>query len=300
MMRMLTTMLMLGCLGGTAALGQPALDSLWPNADGMTFEYDFSYEDLQFGDAFAGPASLALNGTIMTPGGLAQVLVGQHVSSGLKKAGSPPALPGLLAAVWRIRTDLRPVIEARFSSLKTRSSWLPLFLHDGYFMKTPDTIEMWQDGWAHSTWTYLRGEPASGMSFTHQLVPELADDIFLHGTVTSTDASVVTANGTYTGAVRVDYLIDMGINAFTNESGDPVGMAHGEIQGHVYYVPDVGPVAMLQEAVPFVWIDCGEEPCPSFMTEWLDTVVETMSLSLARTPVGNADSSWSELKAMYR
>lgn len=290
-----------GTLGGSAVMAQPSLDSLWPNSDGMRFDYEYSYTDLQHDVSIGGPAYLALNGYASTPGGEAQQLIGEHPYTELDKHDQgPPALPGLLAAVWRARVDLRPAIEARYSSSGKRTYWQPLFLHDGYFMKTADRIEMWQDGWTHSTWTYLDGAPQIGTTFVHQLVPELADDIYLHGMLTSISATVETVSGTYHDAVKMDYVIDLGISELTDESGTVLSMVHSEIRGHVFYVPEIGPVEMLQEMVPYVWVDCGDIPCSEEMMIWVGQVMEVTTLSLSRAPVANTDMNWSDIKAMYR
>lgn len=249
-------------VGATAASAQPNLESLWPNADGLRFDYEYHYTDLFGGVDYGGPAYLAFEGYVMTTGGLAQNLLGAQPASPAKRDHAAAGMPGLVQAVWRARPELRDALALRFAALDNSFEWSPLFLHTGYFMKSPAVLQMWQEAWSHPTWTYLIGEPALGASFTHQLLPEIVDDIFLHGTVAELKATVTTANGIYNDAVRVDYLVDYGEGRFTDEAGNLLGVVHAETAGHVYYVPDVGPVQMLQEHTPFVWADCGEVPCP--------------------------------------
>ena len=73
---------------------------------------------------------------------------------------------------------------------------------------------------------------------------------------------------------------------------------HGETRGHVQYVPDVGPVALLADYVPYVWIDC-EGDCGREWVELLGVTVTTQNLALTSPPVGTAERSWSEVKALY-
>lgn len=300
MHRVFSISLVLIVLLAAAASAQPTLESLWPNADGLRFDYEYHLIDLIADVDLSGPAYLVLEGFHTTPGGEAQILLGDHPHPSLKSERREPALPGLVAAIWRARPDLRVAIGERFATANKTEYWQPLFLHDGYFLKSSTSIQMWQDSWTHPTWTYLAGQPNVGASFTHQLLPEIVDDIFLHGTVVAIDAVVTTANGTYTNAVQVDYLIDMGINNFTDENGSVLGTIHGEITGHVSYVPTVGPVEMWQEHVPYVWADFGPNEIPEEIERWLGAVVETQSLSLAADPVAVTGASWGEVKAMYR
>ncbi len=167
-------------------------------------------------------------------------------------------------------------------------------------MKSVSAIQMWQDPWNHPTWTYLAGEIAPGETFSHQLIPELADDIYLYGTVQAVDATVVTENATYTNAVKVDYFIDYGISSWTDENGNLVGTAHAERWGHVHYVPEVGPVELLEEFMPFVWADCVNEDCPPEISDWIGQVTEIQTLSLLQNPVAEEAASWGSIKSMYR
>ena len=287
-------------LGPVAAIAQPTLDSLWPNANGLRWEYEFvNTSPLPVEPSFTTSATLWFEGTVQTPGGTAQWLHGVH--SVPAKARTGAAADPLLAALWRARPDLRSAIQARTgrSLEEVPINWWPFLLHDGYFMKSPTNIQMWQPDWSHPTWTYLTDDLRVGATFTHQLVPELADNIFLHGTVEVIDATVVTLAGTYEPAIRMGYVIDFGWGELTDPNiGQVIGRARGEIRGHVHFVPGVGPVEMLENNTPFLEIDCTPNTCPQ---EWLDLLGATFTrtLSLARV-VSVESNTWSTVKSLYR
>ncbi|MBU0742022.1 hypothetical protein KKG45_12920 [bacterium] len=286
-------------MAAAASFGQPTMDSLWPDEDGMRWEYRFHVFDHDGDIDFTSPAHLQLAGTAMTPGGEAQVLLAEHASVPRPGRNAPPALPPLLLRIWRARPDLREEIERRYGGA-SRSAWWPLFLHGGYFMKTADDIEMWQDEWPHRTWLYMEDDLTVGATFSMQLVPELADDIYLHGTVAAIDATVATPAGSFDDALKMDYLIDFGIQVATDEYGGVIGSVRGETVGHVHYVPGLGPVDMLEESIPYAWMDCGENDCPPEWEALLGVVVETNTLVLTRLPVEADAASWGAVKAMFR
>ncbi len=285
-----------------AASAQPTLDSLWPNDDGMRWEYEFSYEEADLPPyfeerSFTSSAFLQLDGTHPIPGGLAQVLRGEHGWVPGRAADGSPALSPLLRAIWRARPDLRDRLAARPGAARQDGVWWPLFLHPGYFVKTEQVIEMWQDDWDHPTWTYLEDDLSVGASFVHQLAPELADDIFLYGTVGAIDATVSTDAGVFTDAVRMDYVIDMGWNVVTDEQGDPLGRIRSEEIGHVHFGPNVGPLDMVQEYIFIAEIDCDD--CPPEWSDILGVPMVTQTLSLTSMPVANRSLTWSGVKALF-
>jgi hypothetical protein len=283
------------------ATAQPSLQSLWPNADGLRWDYQLTVVNVVSPDHnFTAPAWLQLSGTVETSGGTAQVLLASHDVSA--KAGAAPALPPIVRAVWRARPDLRARIVALYGAdrVAATAAWWPLLLHDGYLMKSATNIQMWQPSWDHPTWTYLRDDLSVGATFTHQLVPELADDIFLYGTVEANDATVVTQAGTFEHAVRMGYRIDYGWSTGISEGGTWLGRFRSETRGHVHYVPDVGPVELLQDFVPFVEVDCDTLACPGEWTGQLGETDESMTLSLGSAPTAIAPASWSAVKALYR
>lgn len=298
-MRHMLTKVALICLVAGAAGAQPTMDSLWPAADGTRWEYQLHFIDYIDDIDFTSPAYLQLSGTAMTPGGEAQVLLAEHDEVPDALRGSPSSLTPLLARIWRARPDLREAI-AMLPKDARQAYWWPTFLHGGYFMKGADDIQMWQDTWLHPTWTHLENDISVGATFVLQLVPELVDDIYLHGTVAEIDAAVTTPAGTFMSAVRMDYLVDLGVAVLGDEQGNLIGTHHGEVAGHVHYVPGVGPVDMLEEWTPFIWLDCGEEDCPPDLEALVGVVTNTYSLELTRLPVSNESATWGEVKAVYR
>lgn len=280
-----------------AAFAQPTLDSLWPNADGLRWEYELVYTSTVDPD-FTTPAVLRLDGTVQTAGGIAQVLYGEHAVPAKARLGA--ANDPLLVALWRARPDLRAAIEARTGrSLEDAAIWWPLLLHDGYFMKNPTNIQMWQPDLDHATWTYLTDDLTVGATFTQQLVPELADNVFLHGTVEAIDATVATVAGTFEHAVRMGYVIDYGWSEAVDSDGQVIGQFRGETRGHMHFVPGVGPVEMLENFIPVLEADCTPADCPQELIDLLGVSVQTMTLSLSQV-VSVEQSTWSTVKLLYR
>jgi len=167
-------------------------------------------------------------------------------------------------------------------------------------MKNTSNIQMWQPDWNHPTWTYMTDDLRPGATFTHQLVPELADNVFLHGTVEATDVPVSTVAGDFEHAVQIGYVIDYGWSEGTDPEGQPIGQFRSETRGHVHYVPDVGPVESLEDFLPFVEVDCGTQECPAEWTDLLGVSIATISLSLSQRPVGVEAVTWGRLKALYQ
>jgi hypothetical protein len=280
------------------AQAQVPLAPLWPNDDGLRWDYDLHVVDLMDDLDLDLAAFLSLEGTATTPGGEAQNLIAvqQELLADLPR--SQPALPPILLAVWRGRPDLRSAIEARYGG-RDILAWYPTFLHGGYFMKSDEDIQMWQDGWSHPTWTYLEVPVITGHTFVQQLLPEIVDDIYLHGTVADTDAEVTTPAGQFTGAVKMDYLVDLGLATLVNEQGELIGTSHGEYRGYVHYVPQVGPVNLFEEFIPFVWADCPGD-CPPEIQDLVGVAIVTVSMDLRTQPIGQQRGSWGAVKLLYR
>jgi len=277
-----------------AQANEDPLPFFWPHEDGLRFDYDYHFQDVVTGTMVDGQAFLAFEGNLTVPGITVQRLTGYHTPIGLRDEGPEP---GFRRWLWLARPDLREAMRGEDDPAPF--SWAPNFLHPGGFRITDSAIEMWQESWAHPTWTYLRTPVAPGMSFSHQLVPELADDIFLYGLVTGWNQTVSTPAGEFQALV-VSYVIDFGESTVTDEQGEVIAVTHGVITGHVAYVPDVGPVQLREEFTPYVWADCGDRPCPPEIVEHLGDVVVTQTLALTQAPLAHETRTWSDVKAMFR
>ncbi|MBK9778330.1 MAG: hypothetical protein IPP62_18540 [bacterium] len=193
-------------LVATAASAQPTLDSLWPNSDGLRFTYDYTYQEFLLNESTSGSAWLQFDGYAITPGGQAQIIEGgQPPLPGKAKA----PYPGILGQVWRARPDLRMKIAALYGDAAKDESgfWCSSFLSSGLFLKSADGIRMWNEYWNDTAWVYLDGDILPGASFTVQLLPELAPDFYLHGTVEDVAATIMTGAGTFANAVKVAYRL---------------------------------------------------------------------------------------------
>ncbi|MCB1151264.1 hypothetical protein KDK88_06925 [bacterium] len=293
--RLLSACLLLLALPALAV--EDPLTELWPTDTGLFFSYEYDYASAMFNRYAFGPAYLEFEGPTTVPGGDAWTLAG--ATPAIAPISGVPQ-PGLLRYLWAARPDLRAKIAARPTADRDQF-WYPYFLHTGSFRNAGDRLEMWQDGWDHSTWTYVAAPVVGGMSFTHQLVPELTDDVFLHGVITDMNAVADTPAGIFTDCVKVSYLIDLGVSVATNEMGEVVATTHGEVAGYVIFAPRVGPVELFEAMTPLVWVDCGDEPCGEETLYWhVGEVGEVQTLLLSEMPVGNDDQTWSELKRMYR
>jgi hypothetical protein len=288
-----------------AAIAAPRLDELWPSANGTRWTFRVENVELTSPEQnFVSEGFMEFSGETMTPGGLAQVLLASHSSTPAKVSSDASALPAMspiLAQVWRARPDLRPALAARGLQLAEAPVWYPLLLHGGYFMKGALNIQMWNSEYPHPTWTYLTNDLASGAEFTQQLIPELADNVILHGTVEATDVDIETEAGTFHHAVRMGYRVDYGLSPLLDPSGDELGLVRSETRGHVHFVPGVGPVELLEEFVPIVEWQCDGTICPpDDIKEQTGQVAVTLRLSLISSTVAVQEQTWSAVKSLFR
>src|SRR5262245_5416785 len=88
-----------------AATAAPTLGALWPNPDGSRWTFRVDYVETDAPDQnFTTEGYMQLAGETKTPGGPAQILIATHpipVAKTSPTAAKPPALPPLLAHVWR-------------------------------------------------------------------------------------------------------------------------------------------------------------------------------------------------------
>ncbi len=225
-----------------------------------------------------GTYQLEFDGMVTTDSGVtAQYLVetvsdDQYQSSGIALRKSDADV-NLLLNIMRARPDLSDKItivlrekglsESKIMSLHTFSLSPPLFLGGYAWEQNDDSIHSYGDGDIDISWIYLEEDFSAGHSFVIQLVPGLANDIFLHGKITSVHP--VEVDGvTYVNSVDCFYAIDFGVQVVTDEGGDPIGYIRTEHYGIITYVPEIGPVSCREQAC-FAFDDILQDPFPSMV-----------------------------------
>src|SRR5262245_16311308 len=263
-------------------MAQSKLDGLWPNEDGRSWSYVYRFEHNEFSmptlyptkeevpDAptpeeilplletspdFAtvenGIYGLVFQGQTTTASGA----TGQNLVESLGPAGgasgriAPSFRERLLARLTRVRPDMRGRI-ATLSARPDDLDQLPLLIHGGAWEKTLEHIGTYGDVDRELAWQFLGADTKQGATFTFQLVPSLADDVFLTAWVVP---HRLRSEGSKGRAVEVAYVIDYGISDARGPSGEPLGYSHAVGYGTVTYVPGVGPIAAIER--PIVSID---------------------------------------------
>jgi hypothetical protein len=288
-------------LAAGSAFAQPMLDQLWPYEMGKSWHYVGSIEQLEMPTEDFDGRLIFQGTTTMPPGVEVRDLIGQ-VTSIPPVVGSEEVagLSPLLRRLWIARPGLRDAIRAR-ADKGSFVIWPALLLGPAEFAagvghrETADRIGIWREDLADWSWWWLTGDLVAGSEFTIQLVPDLADDVFLHGTVRGTAESIGTPAGNWMDATIVDYVVDMGTQVLTDTGGNPISSFQSETHGWVAYVPDVGPVASWEEFV-YTSVDC-PEGCPE--EELIGVPLQTVELSLTELPVETRTASWGALKSAY-
>jgi hypothetical protein len=282
------------------------MGALWPNGDGTSWTYQQHWEEIVpepgGGDNIV---RLILDGTTVAPNGIdAQVLRGEVVAGSTSSlAMHAYAVGPLHGYLWQARPDLRPVLESRAQGAGT----LPcpedappglhgLFLTGNYaFSKTVDEVAAWRCNVADTrAWIWLVSNLTIGNTFTVQLVPDLTDNVFLHGTIAAVEDVTVPA-GTFGSCLRVDYVVDYGTVECTDVNGNPIGTSRSETRGYVHYAPGTGPVQSFEEFIP-----AAEATGTCVPPEAVGLVASRVSMRLAIGPVPVVPATWGRVKAAYR
>lgn len=300
-MRVLTLFALLTFLSVASAAAQPTLDTLWPNEDGRSFDYEGLEQVLDVPPAsFTGRLIFDGTGT-MAPGVTVQNRIGQINGFPAKMLELAPAgLSPLFTRLWIARPELRAQIVAR-ASKRAGSMWPALLLAPADIpsgvghRETATRIGSWRDEIADWSWWMLTDELTPGASFVLQLIPDLANDVFLNGTVRGIAEPISTGAGSWNDAVVMDYVVDQGEGTLTDESGNVVGTVVSEVRGWVAFVPGVGPVAS-SEDFNLLEVDC-PEGC--WQEAYEGESVSHVELSLRSIPVKTESQSWGAVKAQY-
>ena len=193
-----------------------------------------------------------------------QGVTGQNLRELLSFGGSrgAPARPRvprdpLLARVYLARPDLRTGIERQLGA--DRSFALvpaagesplgsgcfgypcPMLIHGGVWRKTDEWIVAYADLDTLPAWRFLEADLSVGHEFTHQLIPLLADNMFLHCRVIG-DRRVKTEICAFKRALDCIYLVDYGVTRMQGPEPEAQGYYRVFDYGRVLYVATVGPV----------------------------------------------------------
>jgi len=298
--------LVFAALCAAPAAAQPTMAQLWPNDDGRSWRYDQHYDGTPYDpDVVHNQVRVFFDGTTTASGGVATQYLRQELVSGPSPApllaGASPTISHLdpfMRTVWMARPDLRARIEQVAAELPcpdTRPDGGYALLLGGEFawLRTATDVSAWRCNLASTrSWQWLTANLSIGSTFTLQLVPDLASNVFLHGTV----AAVVDANvpaGIFQDCVEVDYVIDYGQSECTDQEGNPIGSYRSETRGYVRYAPNVGPVESAEQFIPSAeGVSCGP---------WaVGEPVSLTTMELSSLPVPARPMSWGKLKVAYR
>lgn len=282
----------------TSRAEDPSMESLWPSADGARWEYHQTYEEAGGGLQADNTAFFTFRGTDVVPGGVEVQNLEVEIVGDVRPFSESITDP-LLASLWRARPDLREAISARAKRDPgiddPPDGFYQVFLHAAAFRKTPGEVASWRrDLESTRSWLWLVSDLTIGNEFVLQLVPDLADNVFLHGVIAAWEAVDVPA-GHFPNCLRVDYRIDFGETICTNDEGEATGAARTETRGFVHYSPDTGPIDSHEEwlLAEIIWGECVFPFPPGERITW-------GSLELVKAgPVPTRQTSWGALKARY-
>ena len=163
----------------------------------------------------------------------------------------------LLRQILRVRPDLKdkasrlyPLLMAALGSQKAAyyGDLRPFFLFGYAWEKTEDYIGTYGDVDRLLAWKFLERNLSPRHSFSLQLVPALADDIWLYGRVWQRlDFSV--GDRHYANCIEVLYVVDFGVQTMTDEYGNLLGTARPYAAGTIIYAPTVGPIHSYERVI---------------------------------------------------
>jgi hypothetical protein len=297
----LLALIVTGCSDDVTTEIDATLDELWPNEDGLAWTYEmhatFSDTQVDIGPApdglfatlmhlrrqvadFAhtgdtGTHEYILNTAFAGEVTTASGATGQRLIDTVFDVEKGAAVPfdrddAFLSLLWEARPDLRDRLPA---PAKTEEVDAPMGITGYCWEKTGAHICGYGDLSQDISWYYLKAPLEAGAVFSLQLVPAIADDIWLHGLVvrqmTWTQGIV-----SYPRAVEVFTLIDLGEQTLTDETGEIIGTYHPYMAYTTVFASGVGPV-YTHEWKAFA-TDSLVQPV------WSPTLVETEAVLIGR------------------
>lgn len=252
-------------------LPDPSLANLWPTVDGTDWAYDFQFqvsagledtgEDLPTMEALhqallvpvateqisldEGIYRQTWNGHVTTDSGITALNMDVTIYSDVNGEMRTPGGNGLLQLIAQARPDLRPGIEQHIGSRlvdKSLTEAGQMFFLSPYAFAVEDSGYFgYGDIDQNHSWVFLTDDLEVGAEFAHQLVPGLAEDIWLYGRVWSVGDFTV-GETTYHQALECMYVIDLGIQEVVDEEGNILASGRSYSYGRTVFVPEVGPV----------------------------------------------------------
>jgi len=290
--------LLAACLLGVVAChedgggGTPLLADAWPHDDGRGWSYETTiteYEpdttagaddalptfaeahaalevpwDIDVVSAEATFYHLLFDGMVTTESGA----TGQNLEAWLDRADSGKGVErcdGERALLGRLAM-VRPGLAAAGRLDKTAFASLGPLLLNGYAFAFEDTgYYGYGDLDLRHSWAYLVRSLRPGTEFVQQLVPALADDIWLHGRIWSVQDRTI-GGARYRDVVECVSIVDMGLQEVVDEQGNPLGEGRSYMYGRVFYAPDVGPVAFQERSV--LYSTTAYDPAATAAVRW--------------------------------
>jgi hypothetical protein len=291
------------------------MSALWPNPDGWSWEYEQSFTENLWGfpEVVVNQARLYFDGYSSVPGGIEVQNLEVEISAppariAADKSGGLISKPPntirepFLRTLWRARPDLRVAIENRSGSAALPNLNPPGFyqvlLGEAAYRKSETEIAAYRrDQVAMMSWLWLVSDLTIGNTFELQLVPDLADDVWLYGTIAAWEDVSVPA-GFFEDCLRVDYRIDYGESICTDENGNETGAFRSETYGHIHYAPDVGPIESFETWIPISELIWGE--CPPGQEHIGEPFSEGTLQYTGGSPVPVVSTTWGSLRIGYR
>ena len=252
---------------------EPTLENVWPNDDGRQWTYDFTAfswidETTAPTDSFtiddvdslisvapgapagiedeAGVWRLQFDGNATTESGAqGQLLRGTFFVDGQPIRRQAVVEEG--SWLRRIVPPRRATID-EFLARRVQGPGALLLGGDSVFEKNEAWIGTYGALDQNVAWKYLEANLEVGHTFSMQLVPALADDVFLFVRVRAV-RDLETPYGTFPNTVSVDYLVDQGLQIITDEGGEEIGRSRFYTFGRMEFAPEVGPVYALERII---------------------------------------------------
>ena len=200
----------------------------------------------------SGVTAQYLRELVEAPGAAGAALTAASAARALPSsvAGGPGA--GFMRALFRARPDIAKRLGASVApQIQSQPAGLPFqpaLLHGYAWEQSSQWIGTYGDLNRQIAWIYLTPNLHPGAEFTLQLVPDLANDVFLHARVLGRK-EILTEAGTFHRALEVLYLVDFGLSQVTDVDGNTIGYIRPYLFGTVSYAVGVGPVSSYERFV---------------------------------------------------